>query len=142
MTLGTGIHGAIGITEAGTTLGTAGTTLGSTEDIGVDGMTHGITDTADGTADIGDRTTQDGMADGTRIGDIITDGIPDITAMDTDLNMLTLGEALGIRPAQTRYSQAAHHCEGDSAPHRHPEETFLQMREGPPHARQRLRPAG
>lgn len=94
MTLGTGTHGALGATAAGTAHGTAGMTHGITEAIGADGTTHGITaitDTPDGTEASGALTTPDGTADGILIGtDIITDGIRDTIMVRS---MSTHGEA-------------------------------------------------
>lgn len=94
MTLGTGTHGALGATAAGTAHGTAGMTHGITEAIGAVGTTHGITDITDmrdGTEASGVLTTPDGTADGTLTGTgITTAGIRDTIMVRS---MSTHGEA-------------------------------------------------
>lgn len=139
MTHGTGTRTDHGTTEAGTTHGTVGMTLGSTADTGADGMIHGTTVTAAGTADTGDLIIQAGTADGIRTGDTITDGTPDITAMAT---MLTHGEVSDIRQALTEYSAAGHLCAEDLEPHRLQDVTSLRTQDEPAPVQLRLRPAG
>ena len=115
---GTGIHGL-------TVLGviTDFTIRGITEAGMEDGMTHGIT--ADGTVAFMTRGT---TAAGTALGVIImqdgtVDGIPtgtDITII-LQLTKQTDGEAAGIRPDPTVYSQAeaAHGPDSAHRPERH-----------------------
>lgn len=83
-TLGTGTHGALGATEDGTVLGTAGMTHGTTGATGAAGMIRGTTAMRDGTEDSGALIMPDGTEAGTHIGTAITtDGIRDITTAIT-----------------------------------------------------------
>ena len=82
-------------------------TDGMTHGIGADGMTHGISeDIGDGTAII--TTMQDGMADGTLTGDIITS--PDISkAVMEDTTECSACICQDTVPRTTKKSQARLH---------------------------------
>lgn len=141
MTLGTEVPGLtpLGVTEAGTTagtaagmtLGTAGTTRGYTAGTGEVSTTLGITIIQDGTADTGAHITQDGTAAGIHTG-ITATTICTTTIITMESSMSTHGGADATIQNQTGCSPAAQASEGASA-HHHPHvATFLLPRQRAP----------